>query len=109
MLETSKDVLYLAIALAVIIVAIFLVWIMYYLAMILKQSKEIVSEVRKKVEAIGDILNTIKEKVATSATVLTALGKGVADLIGMFKEKRESKLAREEKSVPEEKAKKKKK
>lgn len=109
MIETSKDVLYLTIALAVLIVTVFLVWIMYYLAMILKQSKEIVSEVRKKVEAFGEILNNIKEKVATSATVLTALGKGVADLIGLFKEKKESKRAREEKSAPEEKAKKKKK
>lgn len=99
MIETSKDILYLVIAFCVLLITVFFVWIMYYLAMILKQARDIVSEVKAKIESLGDILNSIKEKIATSATVLTALGKGVADLIGIFKDRREAKLEKEEKKT----------
>lgn len=96
MIETSKDILWLTIALCVLLVTVFFVWIMYYLAMILKDVRNVVSEVKNKIESFGEILNTIKNKVATSATVLTTLGKGVADLIGLFKERREAKWQAEE-------------
>lgn len=102
MIETSKDILYLVIAFSVLLVTIFLIWIMYYLAMILKQGKEMVNSVRKKIDAIDEILHTIKEKVTSSAAILTALARGITDLIGFFKNRKE---AREEKQ--EEKKKKK--
>jgi len=105
MIENSKDILFLVIAFCVLLATLFFVWIMYYLAMILKDVRNVVSEVKGKIESFGEILNTIKEKVATSATVLTALGKGLADLIGMFRERRTAKWEEEPIEVKEKKKK----
>ncbi|MFA6391191.1 MAG: hypothetical protein WCW66_00365 [Patescibacteria group bacterium] len=85
MFETSKDVLFLVIALCVFIVTIFSVWILYYIAQILKSSKEMVEEVKSKVEEFGNVLNLIREKITHSTTMLTTVVKGVTDLLNMFK------------------------
>lgn len=99
MIENSKEILYLVIAFAVLIITFFFIWIMYYIAMILKQAREMVTEARKKVEAFGDILNSIKEKMANSATILTTLAKGVKELIGIFKERGAAKEEKEERKI----------
>jgi hypothetical protein len=88
MLETSKDVLFLVIALCVFIVTVFFVWIMYYIAQILKSSKEMVEEIRNKIEEFGNLLTTLKDKVTHSTTILTTVAKGVTDLLGMFKDRK---------------------
>ena len=88
MLETSKDILNLVIALCIFFVTVFLVWSLYYLAQILKSSKEMVEEIRNKVEEFGDILTTLKDKITHSTTILTTVAKGVTDLLSMYKNKK---------------------
>ena len=87
MLETSKDLLFIVIAFCTLVFTGFLVWVFYYLAMILKQTNEVVADVRKKLEAIDEILYTIKEKVALSAATLSAVAKGVTQILNHFKGK----------------------
>lgn len=91
MLENSKEILYLVIAFTVLMITFFFIWLMYYLVMILKDVREMVGEAKRKVEALGDILSSIKEKVTNSASILTALARGVTELLGVFKERREAK------------------
>lgn len=85
MLETSKDLLFIVISFCVLIFTGFLAWCMYYLAMILKQSNEVVADVRRKLETIDTILNTIREKVALSAATLSAVAKMVTQILNHFK------------------------
>lgn len=89
MLETSKDVLFLVIALGVLLFTIFICWVLFYLAMILKQTNQIITDFRKKVEDIDQLLATIKEKVIASTTSITVIAKGVAKLIEHFTTKKE--------------------
>jgi hypothetical protein len=91
MLETSKDVLFLVIALCVFVVTIFSVWILYYIAQILKSSKLMVEEIKNKVEEFGNLLTTIREKITHSTTMLTTVAKGVTDLLSMFKDRKSKK------------------
>ncbi|MBU0612685.1 hypothetical protein KKB10_01590 [Patescibacteria group bacterium] len=104
MVETSKDVLFLVIALCVFIVTVFFVWIMYYIAQILKSSKEMVEEVKNKVEEFGNLLTTLREKVTHSTTMLSTVAKGVTDLLSMFKEKRSRRKDEYEEEYEEEEA-----
>lgn len=104
MIETSKDVLFLVIALCVFIVTVFFVWIMYYIAQILKSSKEMVEEVKNKVEEFGNLLTTLREKVTHSTTMLSTVAKGVTDLLSMFKEKRSRRKDEYEEEYEEEEA-----
>ncbi|MBU2228908.1 hypothetical protein KJ810_00710 [Patescibacteria group bacterium] len=104
MVETSKDVLFLVIALCVFIVTVFFVWIMYYIAQILKSSKEMVEEVKNKVEEFGNLLTTLREKVTHSTTMLSSVAKGVTDLLSMFKEKRSRRKDEYEEEYEEEEA-----
>jgi len=105
MFDTSKDILYLVISLCVLLVTVFFVWIMYYLAMILKDVRNMITDVKNKIESFGEILDTIKDKAVSSATVLTTLGKGLADLIGMFRDRRAAKWDEEPIEVKEKKKK----
>ncbi|MFA6271693.1 MAG: hypothetical protein WC693_01110 [Patescibacteria group bacterium] len=85
MFDTSKDILFLVIALCVFVVTVFSVWILYYIAQILKSSKEMVVEIKNKVEEFGNVLNLLKDKITHSTTMLTTVVKGVTDLLNMFK------------------------
>ena len=91
MFETSKDILFLVIAFCVFIITIFSVWILYYIAQILKSSKEMVEEIKNKVEEFGSVLNMIKEKLTHSTTMLTTVVTGVTDLLNMFKGRKSKK------------------
>lgn len=63
-----------------------------------------VEEIKNKVEEFGNLLTTLKEKVTHSTTMLTAVAKGVTDLLGMFKEKRSRRKDDYEEEYEEEKA-----
>lgn len=87
MLETSKDLLFIVISFCVFVFTGFLVWVLYYLAMILKQTNEVVADVRRKLEAIDEILYTIKERVAQSAATISTVAKGVTQILNYFQGK----------------------
>lgn len=88
MLETSRDLLFIVISFCVLVFTGFLVWVLYYLAMILKQTNEVVADVRRKLEAIDEILYAIKEKITLSAATISAVARGVTEILNYFKGKR---------------------
>ncbi|MFA6525013.1 MAG: hypothetical protein WCT33_01935 [Patescibacteria group bacterium] len=102
MFDTSKDILFLVIALCVFVVTVFSVWILYYIAQILKSSKEMVEEIKNKVEEFGNILNLLKDKITHSTTMLTTVVKGVTDLLNMFKGRSFRKKDNDEEAYEEE-------
>lgn len=81
MLETSKDILNITIAVAVFGVAFFLCWGMYYLNMTLKQVFRGAKEMRDRFRKIDDVVKSIKEKIDNSASYLFLIGEGVKKLV----------------------------
>lgn len=94
MLETSQDILYIAVALCVLIFTGFLVWIMYYLAQIMRQSNEIITDVRKEIVELQAAIQNIKEKVASSATSISFLTKQIKDVVDFVRERKQKKISR---------------
>jgi len=88
MLETSQDLLYVIVALCTFVFTIFLVWIMYYLAQIMKQSNEIISDVREELAELSKTIANIKEKVNSSATSIAFVANQIKDIAGFLHEKK---------------------
>lgn len=68
-IETSKDLLFLALAFGVIVLTLFLAWGIYYVAMILRQFRIVATDVRIKIEAIDMMIQKVGEKMASASAV----------------------------------------
>lgn len=91
MLETSKDLLNIVIAFCVLWLTIFICWVIYYFAMILKRVHSVMETFTKTLEAIRNFFDHAKEKVNNfGATINTAveLGKKVVDYVQEKKDKK---------------------
>ncbi|MDP3970770.1 MAG: hypothetical protein Q8P90_03645 [bacterium] len=94
MLETSQDVLYITVSMSIAVFTFFLVWIMYYAAQISRQSNEMITDFREKMEELDETLNVIKEKVTTSVDSLSAVSEQVSyilELVNNFGQRKATK------------------
>ena len=94
MLETSQDLLRLAIALVVLFIGLAVGWGCIYIALILRDIKKMTKSARKKLDLVDQILETVKKKVETTANYLPPLIEGVGKLAAHFKDKKTSKKKR---------------
>lgn len=85
MFENSKDFLNIAIAVAVLGVAGFSCWAIYYFARILQQAFKIVKEMRDRISKIDELIKTLKEKIEHSTSYLLLIGEGVKKLVEIGK------------------------
>ena len=89
MLNSSQDILYLAIALAVLSLAGFSSWAIYYLARILQQGFRAAKEMRERLGRVDALVKSIKEKVDSSASYLLLIGEGVKKLAEAIRQRGE--------------------
>ncbi|MBU1131413.1 hypothetical protein KJ840_04740 [Patescibacteria group bacterium] len=94
MLETSQDLLYIVIAFCALWLTIFICWVIYYFAMILKRVYGVMETFTKTFEAVRDFFEKAKEKLektSSSLTLLLNLGKKIYDTVA---EKQAAKTAK---------------
>lgn len=96
--NSSQDLLYIAISIAVLGLAVFTCWAIYYLAMILKQSFQVAKEMRDRlhkvdgiIDSINGVINSLKGKIEHSASYLLLIGEGIKTLVGIMKSRGEKK------------------
>ncbi len=108
MLETSKDILNISIAVAVVILVIFLCFVLYYLIANLKRINRISGQIEKGVSKIDDLVDLIKNKVNQSGSYLFLLGKLAERAFDYFgnKKKSDKDETKDDKKVKENKNKK---
>lgn len=95
-LGTSNDVLNLAIAFSVVLVAAFLCWLMYCLIAIMRDARSMVSEVRHKMQVVEEAIVAIRTKLESGVSALTVAAAGLKQVIGYVMEKREEAAERRE-------------
>lgn len=91
MLENSKDLLNIVIAFCVLWLTIFICWVIYYFAMILKRVYQVMETFTKTLDAIRDFFEKTKEKVANLGTTIAAaveIGKKVSEYVSEKKAKK---------------------
>jgi hypothetical protein len=89
MLETSKDVLNIVIAVSVFGVSFFVCWALYYFVMILRQMFKGVQEVKNIINRVDETIKAFKEKIESSASYLFLIGEGVKKMVDLMKYKSE--------------------
>ena len=89
--DTSKDILNLAIAFAVIFLSVFLAWLLYYFIMMARQMFQIVKEMRERINKIDEVVKTFKEKIEHSSSYLFVIGEGMKKLVEIIRERNEKK------------------
>ncbi|MBU0648874.1 hypothetical protein KJ969_02120 [Patescibacteria group bacterium] len=99
MFESTKDILYIVIAFCALWVTIFLCWVIYYVAMILKQAYGMTNEFKERVAGIDEAIRGILEKIEHSSAYLALIADGAKYLIRHFTEKKESKRGRPRKKI----------
>ena len=91
MLETSKDLFFIALSFCVLMVTFFTCWILFYVVSMFRKADHIISGVKKKMDLIDEILKTIREKVEHSASAILLLVKGVEELLDFLKTRKNKK------------------
>ncbi|MDD4995308.1 MAG: hypothetical protein PHW53_02510 [Patescibacteria group bacterium] len=97
MFDSSKDILYIVIAFCVLWVTIFLCWVIYYVAMILRQAHSLMNELKEKMQAIDDAIRGVREKIEHSSVHLALIADGARYLVKYFTENKESKRTKKTK------------
>ncbi len=87
MIESSNDIFWIILSFVVLWVGIVFGWSIFYVAMILRDIREITTSFRKKLTLIDQILEIVKKKVETTANYLPPLIEGASKLITQLKEK----------------------
>lgn len=90
-LDSTKDLLYLVLSIAVGWVAIFLCWALYEAAKILHQANAVVTETREKISRLEKAVVAIKEKMESSAHYLGMLAEGGKSLLSFMHSTEEKK------------------
>ncbi|MFA5020782.1 MAG: hypothetical protein WC517_01830 [Patescibacteria group bacterium] len=90
MLSTSQDLLWVALAFAILWIGIATGFACFYLALILRNAWLISKSIRKKVEAIEKIISAFKGKVENTASYIPPLIEGISKIVEAVKEKGKS-------------------
>jgi len=91
LINNSQDLLYIAISIAVLLLAFFTCWAIYYLARILQQAFQVTKEMRDRLHKVDTVIDSLKEKIDHSASYLMLIGEGVKKLVEIIKERTEKK------------------
>jgi predicted PurR-regulated permease PerM len=91
LINNSQDLLCLVISVSILALALFTCWAIFYLAMILKQSSQIVKEMRQRLHKVDTVIDSLKEKIEHSASYLLLIGEGVKKLVEVIRSRAEKK------------------
>ncbi len=101
MFETSKDILFWALAGSAVIFTFFLCWALFYIVMMLKRAHEAIKQVsdlivsiKEKIDKLEALFSSIEEKLNHTASYLPLVFKGITELIDYFKDKKQKKASR---------------
>ncbi|MBI5621882.1 hypothetical protein HY933_03400 [Candidatus Falkowbacteria bacterium] len=81
MLETSKDLLYVVIAFCVLWLTVFFCWMLYYVAMLLKQAYDLTRSIKEKLEKVDALIDFAKNKIEKTSSHLGLVAAGVGQLV----------------------------
>lgn len=85
-IQSSGDILTIVKAFAILWLALFLGWFIYYLAMTIREGYLIMRGMRERINKVDAIIDSVKEKIEHSASYLLLIGEGVKKLVEVAKQ-----------------------
>ena len=95
MFDSTKDILYLVIAFCILWVTVFLCWMFYYIAKILRNTSHMVEEFRMKLQALSETVNHVRNKVESLSSLFTLGTQGVGGFVRKTVSKKAKKMVDE--------------
>jgi uncharacterized protein YoxC len=80
-LESSLDLLYIVLSVAVLWFTIFLCWLLYQGARVLKNANDIIENVNRKVEMVVDAVEFMREKVDKMSSSMNIVSKVASTVV----------------------------
>lgn len=90
MIESSKDLLYIVIAFCILWFTIVICWMIYYIAMILREAYKTVKDIHEKINRVEVFFQILREKLEHSSYHLALLVEGIRKLIDVYNKKKVS-------------------
>lgn len=87
----SKDILFFVLAFCVLWFTLFVSWLIWQVAMILKNVNDTVSDAREKLGMIEKAIIGVREKFEHATGIMTVVGKGIERIIEYAVEKKKAK------------------
>ena len=84
MLETSADLLYIVSAFSILWFTVFLCWLLYQAARVLRNANRIIENLTQKLELITDAVEFIRKKVDGLSSSMGVVSTMVANLVEKF-------------------------
>ena len=94
MIESTKDILYIVIAFCILWFTIFLSWAIYYIAMILREFKKMLTDLRRKIELLEGVLKAFKEKLESTSSHMKLLVETAVNVAEFIKDRKDEKKTR---------------
>ncbi|MBI4092636.1 MAG: hypothetical protein HY420_01800 [Candidatus Kerfeldbacteria bacterium] len=85
---TTKDILYIVLSLSILAATVVVVWFFAYLIGIVRELRKITKSIHEKIDGVGGILESIKERISDSASALSLLTQVVARIGGAWRQRR---------------------
>ncbi|MBI2990458.1 MAG: hypothetical protein HYY51_04740 [Candidatus Magasanikbacteria bacterium] len=82
--STSQDLLYIVLSLSILWFTVFLCWLLYQAARVLRNANTIIENVTQKLELIADAMEFIKGKVDSLSGKMGFVGKMMSTLVDKF-------------------------
>ncbi|PKL72470.1 hypothetical protein CVV26_01430 [Candidatus Kuenenbacteria bacterium HGW-Kuenenbacteria-1] len=89
MIQTSQDLLFIVLAFCALWITILLCWGLFYFIAMLRDTYKITKNVNRKIEAFGELIEALKNRVTSMGAFLTLFSHGFSALIDHIKEKKE--------------------
>ncbi len=84
-IQTSGDILTIVKAFAVLWLALFSGWFIYYLAMTAREGYLIIRGMRERISKVDAIIDSVQEKIEHSTSYLLLIGEGMKKLVEVAK------------------------
>lgn len=79
-IQTSQDVLFLALAAEGLLITVFLCWALYYLIQNLRDVHVVTRDIRERVEKFSEVIDLIRDKLQVGGAVFSLAARGIKDL-----------------------------
>lgn len=99
MIETTKDLFWLLFGLSIVLFTLFVCWGMFYMIMTIRDVRETIKSLKRKLDLLEEFLTTVKEKITDTSQYLKTIIETVIKLTGWFEEQKNSKTKKTKNSL----------
>lgn len=85
MIETSQDILFLVIAASVAVITVLIAWVLVYLIIIIKETREALREIRSQIDRFFQAIEGLKLKFQSTTSTLSLLVEQIRGGVELFR------------------------